>query len=120
MLPNLYYQRYQEFKQALEQLQQTAAGIELDARGLRQSSLEAQQFFQQQIVSLDAGDLEPALEPRVRSYQTEMSKQLRLLGMDVMFLQAARQPETAACRQEQLSHRIQTLISYCNALLKLN
>lgn len=120
MLPNLHQQCYQEFKQALEQLQQTVGGADLDARGLRQSFLEAQQFFQQQIVSLDAGDLDQADEPRVRSYQTEMSKQLQLLGMDVMFLQAARQPLTAACRQQQLSHRIQTLISYCDALLQLN
>ena len=117
MLPNLHYQRYQEFKQALEHLQQTASATGLDAPKLRQSFLEAQQFFVQQIVNLD-GDLEPDDEPRVRSYQTEMSKQLRLLGMDVMFLQAARQPETAASRQEQLSHRIQSLISYCDALLQ--
>jgi len=50
---------------------------------------EAQQF-QQQIVSLDAGDLEPDSQPRVRSYQTEMSKQLRLVGIDVMFCKGAR------------------------------
>ena len=120
MLPNIHHQRYQEFKRALEQLQQTLAGAQLDAPRLRQSFLEAQQFFQQQIVSLDAGDLETADEPRVRSYQTEMSKQLRLLGMDVMFLQAARQPGTAKGRQQQVGDRIQTLIGYCNTLLQLN
>lgn len=119
MLPNLHHQRYQEFKQVLEQLQKTT-GSRLEPSGLRQSFLEAQQFFQQQIVSLDAGDLEPADEPRVRSYQTEMSKQLQLLGMDVTFLQAARQPATAKNRLLQLEQRIQTLISYCNTLLELN
>jgi len=46
MLPNLHYQRYQKFKQALEQLQQTAAcGVQLDTPRLRQNFLEAQQFF---------------------------------------------------------------------------
>jgi hypothetical protein len=120
MLPNLHYQRYQKFKQALEQLQQTAAGVQLDTPRLRQNFLETQQFFQQQIVSLDTGDLEPDSQPRVCSYQTEMSKQLRLLGMDVMFLQAARLPQTTIARHLQLSDRIQTLISYCDALLQLN
>lgn len=119
MLPNHHHQRYQEFSKALEQLQQTAADTQVDVPRLRQRFLEVQQFFQQQIVSLDAADLEPDTEPRVRSYQTEMSKQLQLLGMDVMFLQAARQPETAKGRQMQLSRRIQTLQSYCDALLQL-
>lgn len=118
MLPNLHHQRYQEFKQALEHLRQTAIAS-LFSSELRQSFLEVQQFFQQQIVSLDAGDLEPDSEPRVRSYQTEMSKQLRLLGMDMMFLQAARQPSTANARLTQISQRIQTLISYCDTLLQL-
>lgn len=120
MLPNLHRQRYQEFSKSLEQLQQTAVGSQLDIPMLRQSFLEVQKFFQQQIVSLDAGDLEPDTEPRVRSYQTEMSKQLRLLGMDVLFLQAARQPGTAKGRQLQLSDRIQTLQRYCDAILQLN
>ena len=118
MLPNIHYQRYQEFKQALEQLQQTAAGTHLDAPRLRQSYLTVQQFFQQQIVSLDAGDLEQD-QARVLSYQTEMSKQLRLLGMDVMFLQAARQPGTASCRQQQVGDRLKTLVGYCDALLQI-
>lgn len=120
MLPNIHHQRYQEFKQALEQLQQTAASSQLDAPKLRQSFLLTQQFFQQQIVSLDAGDLEPADEPRVRSYQTEMSKQLRLVGMDVIFLQAARQSRTVQERQMQLCDRIVSLQRYCDAILQLN
>jgi len=117
MLPNLHQQRYQEFKQALEQLQQMVAGAQLDGTRLRQSFLKAQQFFQQQIVSLNASDLEPTQEPKIRSYQTEMSKQLQLLGMDMMFLQAARQPGTTQERQIQILQRLQTLISYCDAIL---
>lgn len=117
MLPNLYRQRYQKLFELLERLQQTVAQSEPDAQGLRQNFLEAQQFFQQQIVSLDASNLDPADEPRVRAYQTEMSKQLQLLGMDVMFLQAARQQQTAKTRKTQLTQRLQTLIGYCNAVL---
>lgn len=119
MLPNLHRQRYQEFLEVLEQLQQTVAGSQLNAPKLYQSFLSAQRFFQQQIV-MDAGELEPDDEPRVRSYQTEISKQLQLLGMDVMFFQAARQEKTAINRQMQLGDRLKTLIGYCNAILQLN
>ena len=118
MLPNLHRQSYQNFKQVLQQLQNTA--VSLDTLGLRQKFLETQQFFQQQIVSLNAGDLEPVDESRVRSYQTEMSKQLQLLGMDVTFLQAARQPATVQQRLKSVGDRIQTLISYCDVLLQLD
>ena len=120
MLPDFHNQHYQKFKQVLLHLQGMAASVPLDAPKLQQNFLEAQQFFQQHILSLDAGDLEPADESRVRSYQTEMSKQLRLVEMCVMFLQAARQPETSINRQQELSRRIQTLVSYCDALLQLN
>jgi len=120
MLPKVYRRCYQELKQALEQMQQTATNAQLEVPKLQQNFLEAQQFFQRQIVSLDADDLAPADEPRVRSYQTEISKQLQLLGMDVMFLQAARQSGTIQQRQAQSRFRIQTLIGYCDALLHLN
>lgn len=118
MLPNIYYQRYQEFALMLKQLQQAAVGAVPNAQGLRQSFLNAQQFFVQQIVSLDNKDLDPNVEPKVRSYQTEISKQLQLLGMDMMFLQAARQQQTATVRQNQISQRLQTLIGYCNAIIE--
>lgn len=117
MLPNIHRQRYQEFLEVLEQLQQTVAGSQLNAPKLYQSFLSAQRFFQQQIV-ID-GELNPD-DARVRSYQTEISKQLQMLGMDVMFFQAARQEKTAINRQMQLGDRLKTLIGYCNAILQLN
>lgn len=119
MLPNIYAQRYKNFATILEMMQQAAAA-KADAQSLRQSFLNAQQFFGQQILSLDDNDLEPADESRVRSYQTEISKQLQLLSMDVMFLQAARQQQTTTLRQNQILLRLQTLISYCNAILEGN
>lgn len=119
MLPDIHRQCYQKFLEVLEQLQ-TAAGKQSDTLKLRHTFLEAQQFFQQQVISLDAGELDLDDEPRVRSYQTEISKQMQLLGMDVMFLQAARQQETATARQIQLGDRLKTVISYCDAILQLN
>ncbi|MBV9387763.1 MAG: heterocyst frequency control protein PatD [Chroococcidiopsidaceae cyanobacterium CP_BM_ER_R8_30] len=117
MLPKIYCQRYQEFKQVLEQMQQTVAIPSLEPPRLQQTLLEVQQFFQQIVRSLNIDDLEPQDRAQVQSCQTEMSKQLHLLRMDVMFLQAARQSETLQQRQVQISDRLQILIGYCEALL---
>ncbi|MBV8886153.1 MAG: heterocyst frequency control protein PatD [Chroococcidiopsidaceae cyanobacterium CP_BM_RX_35] len=118
MLPEIHRQRYLELKQVLEQMQQTVAMPLLELPRIQKNLLYLQQFFQQIIVSLNINDLEPADEARVQSYQTEMSKQLHLLGMDVVFLQAARQSETIQQRQTQIRDRLQTLIGYCEALLE--
>ncbi len=111
MLPK-YQQRYQQFAQLLAQLQ--VASLEQDKLELRNSHQKAQQFFRQQILTL-----EPVDSYQIRSYQTEISKELQLIGMDVIFLQAARESQTAAARQKQLLNRLPTLLKYCNAILQL-
>jgi hypothetical protein len=60
----------------------------------------------------DSPDME-----REQSYLTEMSKQLRLLEIDVMFFQAARQASTAKARILAIRDRLTTLINYCNAII---
>lgn len=117
MLSSFHYQSYQEFAAILDQLQASANSTQLDATKLRQLFQQAQQLFQQQIMTLDASVLEPSVASRVRSYQTEIDKQLKLLGIDVSFFQAARQPATITNRKAQICNRIQTLIDYCNVLL---
>jgi hypothetical protein len=47
-----------------------------------------------------------------------MSKQLRLLAIDVMFLQGARQASTAQTRLQTISDRLTTLIQYCDAIIQ--
>ncbi len=121
MLPQLHCQRYQAFKQALKQLQASLIQLEtgLDAE-LMTNFLQVQHFFLQQVITLSPDLLSPALESRVRSCQTEIHKQLRLLGTDFTFLQAAQQATTRNQRQVQIGDRLQTLIGYCDALLQLN
>lgn len=114
-----YQQRYQEFAQLLEGLQLQAANSVIEGGELRQSVQQAQQFFGQKLLTLDSSDLSPAQEAQIRAYQTEISKQLQLLGMDVRFLQAARAQATATNRQIQLKSRIETLLSYCKAIIEL-
>jgi Zn-dependent oligopeptidase len=117
MLPNIYYQCYKKLSEQLKGLQQAAIAPDIEISRLRQNVLAAQQYFQQQIASLDSQEIDPAVESRVRSLQTEISKQLNLLNMDVTFLQAARQPQTVQTRQQQISQRLQTLVGYCEAIL---
>jgi hypothetical protein len=54
----------------------------------------------------------------LQSYQTEISKQLRLLEIDVIFLQGARQASTARHRLDAIGDRLRTLIEYSNAILQ--
>lgn len=117
MLPPSHQQRYREFKHVLEQVRGIAEPGVAETR-LKSEFSELQQFFQGQILSLAGSDLTPAVEQRVQSYQVEMNKQLRLLGIDVMFLQAAKQATTRAQRWGQVGDRLTTLIRYCEILLE--
>ncbi|HAZ47584.1 MAG TPA: hypothetical protein DDW76_11985 [Cyanobacteria bacterium UBA11369] len=117
MLPQFYRDRYQEFFTAVVHLQQTVANDNLNPTLLRQSFEQLQLLFQQQILSLDTDNLDPSVMSRVQSFLTELNKQMRLLSIDVTFLQASRQSATTTQRLCQIRSRIETLISYCNALL---
>lgn len=118
MLPTHHRQHYEEFKQSLEQFSRMLSQDAGNAAQLKSAVAELKHWFQTQIVSISLDDLTASMAHQVRSYQVEMDKQLRLLSMDVMFLQAARQAETSAQRQAQVYDRLNTLIRYCEALLK--
>lgn len=75
-------------------------------------------IFGEQIVNLTGDDLDPADRPRWQSLQTESYRLLKLLEMDVIFLQASRKSETATPRIRAMSERIKILIGYCEALLQ--
>jgi septum formation inhibitor MinC len=117
MLPPAHCQRYEQFQQQLQTLHQTMTQPEDDRPPLKASVASLQQFFQAEILTLNADELPVAIAHFVQSYQVEMDKQLRLLAMDAQFLQAARQAATASHRQQQIRDRLETLIRYCNAVL---
>lgn len=109
---------YQEFKQALEQMQRSITGSNLDRAALLASFEEIWQHFSRHI--LGAANSESAMPEREReqSYLTEIHKQLRLLELDLKFLQASRQSTTAKTRQAAVDDRIKTLIEYCGVFLQ--
>ncbi len=115
---SLIREKYYSFATALKQLHSDVATTRTDASELRQRVASLQESFQQHIVCLVNEDTDNNNEGRLQSYLTEMSKQLRLLEMDVMFFQGARQASTAKGRLDAIGDRLKTLIDYCNAILQ--
>jgi hypothetical protein len=120
-------EKYLALVTLLEQLRSDATTTQIPAPELRRRVASLQQFFAQQIVPLadvgvgEASRREASLQgedSRVQSYQTEMSKQLRLLEIDVMFFQGARQASTAQARLQTISDRLTILIQYCDAIMQ--
>ena len=118
MLPITYQEIFQMFSLKLNELQQVATLANPEATSLQSHFLTVQQFFQHSIMTLEDTALEVMDRSRVQAYRTEMNKQMRLLAMDIAFLQAARQAVTAQQRQAQIRDRIARLIDYCKAVLK--
>ncbi|UIE39146.1 heterocyst frequency control protein PatD [Leptodesmis sichuanensis] len=116
MLPPEYQQPYQQLKQRVEDLQETLIRS-TDFSTLKIAIAALQTFFQTEIWNLSLQNLDPNLEHQVQSINVEIDKQLRLLNMDGLFLQAARQENTVKQRKQQASDRLLLLIQYCNGLL---
>ncbi|MEH2067636.1 MAG: heterocyst frequency control protein PatD [Nostoc sp.] len=119
---SLYREKYQALVTLLEQLRSDATTTQIDVPELRRRVASLQQLFVKEIVPLaDVGVGEASLQgkdPRVQSYQTEIGKQLRLLEIDVMFFQGARQASTVETRLQTISNRLTILIQYCDAILQ--
>jgi septum formation inhibitor MinC len=111
------FQAYRELRQAVEALNQVIAENDNSAT-LKASVAKLQAFFQTHIWILNLDELDPAIAHQVQSFNVEIDKQLRLLSMDVMFLQAAKQPSTAEQRLNQMGDRLTLLVRYCNGLLE--
>jgi hypothetical protein len=102
-----------QFIEQLTGLQTSAQGAPVDGRSLQQEFLQAQQLYQTQL--LPALMDTPTAE-RFQSYQTEINRALRLLGMDVAFLQSAKNAMTIQKRQAQMQQQLKTLLEFCQGL----
>ena len=101
---------YQKFINLLEML--LSDFDNLDTSNLRQRINELKQYFVEHIVVLSD------LTSKQQSYHTEMSKQLGLLEIDIMFLQGAKQSATAQTRLKKIAERLNTLIRYCQSIIE--
>lgn len=116
MLPPGYQQPYQQLQQKVEDLQESLTSS-IDSLALKTAIAALQTFFQTQIWNLNLQNLEPNLEHQVRSINVEIDKQLRLMNMDGLFLQAARQENTIEQRKQQIRDRLLLIVRYCDGLL---
>ncbi len=109
---SLNLQKYQSLSTLLVEFRHDITNEQLNARQCRERLAALQELFTQQILPLTDVDT------RVQSYQTEISKQLRLLEVDIMFFQGARQISTSLARLKTIGDRLTTLIRYCEAVLQ--
>lgn len=117
MLPPSHTQIYQEFRLSLEELKDVLSQDTVDRSHLKSSVAKLQDFFQNQILTLDSNPLHPHLVQQTQAVQVEIDKQLKLLSLDGMFLQAAKQPTTVSQRLQQVGDRLTLLLRYCDHLL---
>lgn len=101
------------FITALEKLHTSANQANIDGLSLQQEFLAIQQLYQQQLLpTLMAADSAAPL----MTYQTEINRSLRLLGVDVTFLQTAKNSITRQKRQVQMQQRLKTLLDFSRGL----
>ncbi|MBW4619108.1 MAG: heterocyst frequency control protein PatD [Cyanosarcina radialis HA8281-LM2] len=113
MLPTSPSDYLQQFLRALEQLQARPKESQ------PQAFSQVQEIFERQVINFNTEGLDPASASKVRSYLTEMHKQMRLLQTDMAFLQSARSDATAQARQTSVRDRLSVLIGYCQTLLTI-
>lgn len=119
MLAPTHRHHYHEFLTALEQLHHTAektANLQSDL--LIAHFQEVQQIFTSPVKNLSGDEANAELGSRMQSYLTEIDRLMRLLQMDIMFLQAARNPATVQQRLSATRDRIKNLIGFAEAILQ--
>ncbi len=117
MLSKSTHQVITEFQNSLKQLYTTLSSVPLDQPNLKQSFQQLKITFQTQIMEINASDFDFLVESKIQSYLTETHKQIRLLEMDLKFLQASHQSTTLNTRLSQIQTRLDLLLSYGEAML---
>lgn len=105
--------KYQVLVNLLEQLRTDVSNLQVSTPELSGRVATLQKLFTEEIIPLAAD-----ANSREQSYQTEISKQLRLLAVDVMFLQGAKQTATVQTRLKTIGDRLSILMQYCQAVLQ--
>jgi hypothetical protein len=118
MLQPSHQQRYQKFKQVLDELHKAVIAKDSESVALPEQFQAVKQLFLSEVANLSADDFAVDIMSRWQSIQTEIYKQMRLLETDLMLLQASRSDATTQTRTANVCDRISTLIRYCEALLE--
>jgi hypothetical protein len=81
---------------------------------------QAIELFEGQILDGDMGDIQPPNEGKMRSYLTESHRLLRLLPLDVMFMEVSRNPTTIEQRRQAYQGKLDLLIRYAEAAISIS
>ncbi|MEO1393240.1 MAG: heterocyst frequency control protein PatD [Cyanobacteria bacterium J06634_5] len=103
---------------------EVASGKNLNAKDVQLKVAQLQQPFQGLFQALEGLDeqlekpsgMVPSTMQRLRSYQTEAHRRLRLLGVEAMKLRAAKQPDTVEKVRSQLSDHLAQLTQFTQAI----
>ncbi|MGB3301048.1 MAG: hypothetical protein WBA76_22490 [Phormidesmis sp.] len=87
-----------------------------DAIALQKQAMQLQQQFQKIVAAIAITPLDVATEQRLRPYQTEAHRLLRLAGVAAMKLKAAKQPETLTKGRSQLTAQLTQLQPFAQAI----
>ena len=118
MLLKFYYQSYQGFLAKLLELQKQVMAKGWDLIRIKTLYNQVQEIFQNQMLTVKLDELDCNAIPLVQSAETEIYKNLRLLGTELLFLGSARQGGTTQQRLEKVQRIIEQLINYTNAVIK--
>jgi hypothetical protein len=77
------------------------------------------EFFESQILTQDLDRLPDPIAGKMRSYLTESHRLLRLLSIDLTFIAAARNPATLQQRRQAYQEKLDLLLQYCQAVIKI-
>ncbi|MGB5595617.1 MAG: heterocyst frequency control protein PatD [Crocosphaera sp.] len=118
MLLKFYHQSYQELLDKLLQLQKQVREKDIDMMAINTIYNQGQDIFKGKILSVKLDDLDCNAIILIQSAQTEINKNLRLLGTELLFLASSRQAGTTQKRLEKVQGIIEQLIGYCQAIIK--
>ncbi|MEM8603612.1 MAG: heterocyst frequency control protein PatD [Cyanobacteria bacterium P01_H01_bin.121] len=117
---------YQALHQDLLSLKQllteaaTESPIEThDAQTWQHQITQAEQSFQAALTLVQVEQLESQGQQRLQALQTEISRQLRLVKLDISFLQAARQPGVQQQRYQQTQAHLGDLLRLTAGIVAL-
>ncbi len=83
---------------------------------LRSQTAQLQARFQGILAAVAEADIELAVEQRLRPFQTEAHRRLRLLSLELMKLPTAKQPETLARSHSTIQDHLTQLRGFLQAM----
>ncbi len=83
---------------------------------VQRQTIQLQQHFQRIVAAIAITPIDPEREQRLRPYQTEAHRLLRLMGVEAMKLKTAKQPETLAKGRSQITTQLNQLQPFAQAI----